>query len=239
MTTRQRIFTPAKSEDARKIPVRVAEVQEDERFAVEDRDEPKVMSFPHLVLREAIALLGMSLFLVLLSLFADAPLEEIANPAMTPNPAKAPWYFLGLQELLHYYPPFVAGVLLPGLVVMALVQIPYFDVNLKREALWTAPRPGRATLVLLVALAVAFVFNVAAQHTVWPIIIPTVLVGLIMALPGFIGARGGLLSWLSSRSLPFYVFFWFLSVAVVLTVIGTLFRGPGWSFTLPWRDGIY
>jgi hypothetical protein len=61
----------------------------------------------------------------------------------------------------------------------------------------------------------------------------------MMALPGYLGAKGRLLSWLSSRSLPFYVFFWFLSVAVVLTVIGTLFRGPGWAFTLPWREGIY
>ena len=126
-------------------PVRVAEVQEDERFAVRQEEEPTVMSFPHLVLREAIALLGMSLFLVVLSLVADAPLEEIANSSRTPNPAKAPWYFLGLQELLHYYPPFVAGVLLPGIVVMALVQIPYFDVNLKRTAFWTfSPRSRKS-----------------------------------------------------------------------------------------------
>jgi menaquinol-cytochrome c reductase cytochrome b/c subunit len=239
MTTKRHSFTPVGSEDARKIPVRVAEIQEDERFAVRQDDEPTVMSFPHLVLREAIALLSMLLFLVLLSLFADAPLEEIANSAKTPNPAKAPWYFLGLQELLHYYPPFVAGVLLPGIVVMALVQIPYFEVNLKREALWTKPRPAHATLILVIALAVAFIFNVAAQHTVWPIVVPTLVVGGMMALPGYLGAKGRVLSWLSSRSLPFYVFFWFLSVAVVLTVIGTLFRGPGWAFTLPWREGIY
>ena len=60
-----------------------------------------------------------------------------------------------------------------------------------------------------------------------------------MALPGLLGSETGFLRWLARRSLPFYVFIWFLAVSVALTVIGVLFRGPGWSFTLPWRDGIY
>ncbi len=239
MSGADRAFRAATGEDARRIPVRVAEVQEEALFTVQAHDEPVAMSFPHLVLREAIALLALSLVLVVLSLLFDAPLEEIANAEVTPNPAKAPWYFLGLQELLHYYPPFVAGVLLPTLVVIALAIIPYFHVNLGREALWTEPRPARALGLLVASAMVAAVFELTAQHTVWPIMLPTLAVGLLMALPGFLGARGRLLSWLAGRSLPFFVFLWFLLVTVVLTVIGVLFRGPGWSYTLPWRDGIF
>ena len=78
------------------------------------------MSFPHVILREAIAFQLLAIVLVVLALFWDAPLEQLANPLLTPNPAKAPWYFLGLQELLHYFPPLVAGVLLPTLVVLGL-----------------------------------------------------------------------------------------------------------------------
>ncbi len=66
-----------------------------------------------------------------MSLFWDAPLEGLADPMQTPNPAKAPWYFLGLQELLHYFPPVVGGVLIPTLVVIALIVIPYFNVNVE------------------------------------------------------------------------------------------------------------
>ena len=75
--------------------------------------------------------------LVLISLFWNAPLEGLADPMRTPNPAKAPWYFLGLQELLHYFPPVVAGVLIPTLVVLALIVIPYFNVNVEAEGVWT------------------------------------------------------------------------------------------------------
>lgn len=239
MTPENRVFEPAVTSDARAVKVRLALVQEEERATVRRADEPEAMSFPHLVIREAIALLALSLGLVLLSLFVDAPLEEIADPDRTPNPAKAPWYFLGLQELLHYYPPLVAGVILPGAVVIALVVIPYFDVNLKRKALFEGRNPLGALRVLAVTAAVSIFFGVSAAHPVWPIIGPTIAVGLLAALPGVFGPRGRLLRWLAGSSAPFYVFLWFLLVSVSLTVIGTLFRGPGWAFTLPWRDGIY
>jgi len=239
MSTNDNVYVPVESDDARKVPVRVALVQNEARFAVSEHDEPKAMSMPHLFLREAIALLALLLSLVLLSLLVDAPLEQIANPGETPNPAKAPWYFLGLQELLHYYPPFVAGVLLPTLVILSLVIVPYFDINLKRRALWTEPQPGRVLITVAATILLSVVFAITAKHPVWPMIIPTIFVGALIVLPGVTGARGAALSWLARRSLPFFVFTWFLIVSVVLTVIGTLFRGPGWSFTLPWRDGIY
>lgn len=239
MTEPEKLLVPEQSSDARAVRVRLAVVQDEERATVERSDEPECMSFPHLVIREWIALLALSFGLVVLSLLVDAPLEEMANPEKTPNPSKAPWYFLGLQELLHYYPPLVAGVILPGVVVLALVVVPYFEINLRREALWRGRNLVGAFKVLVITALISLFFGYSAAHPVWPIIVPTIFVGLLMAVPGILGQGNAVMRWLATRSLPFYIFLWFLIVAAALTAIGTLFRGPGWSFTLPWRDGIY
>ncbi|MBI3098590.1 MAG: hypothetical protein HYY93_10165 [Planctomycetes bacterium] len=239
MSDPEKVLVPERTDDARAVKVRLAVVQDEERATVERTDEPECMSFPHLVLREWIAFLALSLGLVVLSLLVNAPLEEMANPEKTPNPSKAPWYFLGLQELLHYYPPLVAGVLLPGFVVLSLIVVPYFDINLRREAIWRGRSLPGALKVLIVTALISLFFIFSAAHPVWPIVVPTIFVGLLMALPAALGQRPAVLHWLATRSLPFYIFLWFLIVATALTAIGTLFRGPGWSFTLPWRDGIY
>ena len=225
--------------NARKAPVRLVVVQGESEPAVDASDEPQVMSMPHLFLREGIALVALSLVLALLAIFVDAPLEEIANPLKTPNPAKAPWYFLGLQELLHYYPPIFSGVLLPGLVVLALVVIPYFNVNLKREALWRTRTRHKLAFLWTGVAALSAIFLFTSAHPVWPILIPLWLVAALMTLPAISSSRHRVILWLGDRSLAFWIFFWFLLCSVALTVIGTLFRGPGWQFTLPWRDGIY
>ena len=238
-------FAIETGENARVTPVRLVVVQGDERPAVDATDEPVAMTFPHLMIREAIALVSISLFLAVLAILFDAPLEEMANPQKTPNPAKAPWYFLGLQELLHYYPPIVSGVLLPGLVVLALVIIPYFDINLQRRAFWnpSATRASRVVKLLWIAAVVAalsVVFLFTGSHPVWPILIPLWLIAMMMALPGLMpGSRNRAVQAVGGTSLSFWIFLWFLLVSIVLTVIGTAFRGPGWEYTLPWRDGIY
>jgi len=85
--------------------------------------------WPHLVSREYLAMLLSLAVLVAWSMLVDAPLEEIANPNNTPNPAKAPWYFLGLQEMLVYFDPWIAGVMLPSMIIVGLMMIPYVDPN--------------------------------------------------------------------------------------------------------------
>ncbi len=85
--------------------------------------------WPHLVAREFLAMLLTLVVLVGWSLIVDAPLEQIADPNNTPNPAKAPWYFLGLQEMLVYFDPWIAGVILPGMIIAGLIVIPYLDPN--------------------------------------------------------------------------------------------------------------
>lgn len=239
MTTAPPRFVLDTGDDARQTPVRLVVIQDERRPAVDESGEPVVMTVPHLLVRETIALLVLSLGLVLLAIFVDAPLEEIANPLKTPNPAKAPWYFLGLQELLHYYPPIVSGVLLPALVILALVVVPYFDVNLERRPL-SASRPARVLPPLWGSvLVLSLVFLFTGSHPVWPVLGPLWLVAVTMTLPEVWPRPGGVLGWLARRSLAFWVFAWFLLASTALTVIGVAFRGPGWTFTLPWRDGLY
>ncbi len=95
----------------------------------EPRQEDKVNVWPHLLLREAVAAFAMFAFVTIFSIVVNAPLRGLANSNLTPNPSKAPWYFLGLQELLRYFHPMVAGVTIPGIGLLALAATPYFDKN--------------------------------------------------------------------------------------------------------------
>jgi hypothetical protein len=93
-----------------------------------DRKE-RVQVWPDLVLREIIAVIIAFILLIGLSMLANAPLEEIADPSFSMNPSKAPWYFLGLQELLVYFTPWIAGVVIPAFVIIGLMAVPYIDVG--------------------------------------------------------------------------------------------------------------
>jgi menaquinol-cytochrome c reductase cytochrome b/c subunit len=95
----------------------------------EARQEDKVNVWPHLLLREAVAAFAVFAFVTVFSVVVNAPLRELANSNLTPNPSKAPWYFLGLQELLRYFHPMVAGVTIPGIALLVLAAAPYFDKN--------------------------------------------------------------------------------------------------------------
>src|ERR1700739_3611201 len=119
------------SSDAKKDPRRVVFVTNKTSAKVVGDPGPQLMTYPHLLIREAIAFQVLVIAMVLVALLWDAPLEQLANPLLTPNPAKAPWYFLGLQELLHFFPPFVAGVLISTHLLVAVLVIPYFKVDIQ------------------------------------------------------------------------------------------------------------
>jgi quinol-cytochrome oxidoreductase complex cytochrome b subunit len=91
----------------------------------------KVHTWPYLVRLEMLVGTFVMAFMTIWAIVVDAPLEEPANPTKTPNPSKAPWYFLGLQEILVYFDPWFAGVVLPGLIIVGLMVIPYVDINPK------------------------------------------------------------------------------------------------------------
>ncbi len=220
------------SSDALRQPRRIVFITRKTSAKVKEEVGPQLMSFPHVILRETIAFQLLTIVLVVLALFWDAPLEQLANPLLTPNPAKAPWYFLGLQELLHYFPPLVAGVLLPTLVVLALVVIPYFDVNIEGEPLW-AHRSRRRLQIYVGVFAVLFVL--LALYDAWTVLVPTALVGALGLIPYFNPTGDSRFQkFLGSRPLPWWVMTWFIAVALTLTAVGTFFRGPGWSWVWPW-----
>lgn len=226
-------FRVEKNSDAKKVPRRLAFIKGRTAARVRKVDEEMVMTVPHLIVREAIAFMIMVIVLATLSLVFNAPLEWVANPGHTPNPAKAPWYFLGLQELLHYFPPVVAGVVLPTLVILALIAIPYFRVNVKLEGLWKENR--RMTLVALVGGASVLAIVLLA-YKVYAMLVPTVFVLGCMLLPCFLRRETGVIGWLGRRPLTWWIMTWFVIIVVVLTAIGILFRGPEWSWTWPWKE---
>jgi hypothetical protein len=96
-----------------------------------------VQVWPYLVKVEFLGALFVMVILTFWSFLLDAPLEEPANPALTPNPSKAPWYFLGLQEILVYFDPWIAGVVLPTFIILGLCAIPYIDINPKGNGYYT------------------------------------------------------------------------------------------------------
>ena len=137
----------------------------------------KVHTWPHLLAAEFVASLACLVFTFLFSIWVNAPLLQLANNNQTPNPSKAPWYFLGLQELLTMFHPMVAGVTIPGVGIILLIFAPYIDKNPSNK-----PEDRKFATSLMTV----------------------------------------------------HLMFW-----AVLVMIGSFFRGPGFNFTLPWRDGLF
>jgi hypothetical protein len=228
-------FTAGMDSNARKSPTRVVFVTRRTSAQVKVADEDEVQTYPEVLFRAAVAIEVLAIALVLVSLLFNAPLEGIADPSHTPNPAKAPWYFLGLQEMLHYFPPVVAGVLVPTLVVIALVVIPYFNINVAAEGLFLKNRKRR--LSTSYAVWIGFSVFLFLFH-VYVALVPTLIVAGFMLLAGHSAQPSsvGFRRYLVSKPLSYWIMTWFLFELVVLTAVGTFFRGPGWSWVWPWRN---
>jgi len=197
---------------------------------------PGEKSIPYweMLFRETIAIEMLAVVLVCMALLWNAPLEQLADPQHTANPAKAPWYFTGLQELLHYFPPFVAGIILPTLIVLALIVIPFFSVNIMDEPLWARNKSKRLTILTSVAV---FLTAVLLRAGAWDAVIPVLTIGVLMGLAAiwFGKPSGKFQDWLSAKPFSFWIMTWFLMEAIILTTVGSLFRGPGWVWVWPWR----
>lgn len=230
MTEKAKIETGFSS-DAKKEPRRIVFITRNTSAKVTDERGPQLMTYPHLLVREAIVFEVLVIAMVVIALFWDAPLEQLANPLLTPNPAKAPWYFLGLQELLHFFPPFVAGILIPTLVLIGLIVIPYFHVNVEGKPLWEKNAAKRFLTVVGVTIALVILLAIVDA---WTIIVPTVLVVALLVASYYSRATAGWKSALRQKPLSWWVMTWFIATALCLTVVGTFFRGPGWSWVWPW-----
>ena len=134
--------------------------------------EDELHTWPYLVRKEFLAAIIVMIILMIWSITLDAPLEEPSDPSLTPNPAKAPWYFLGLQEMLVYFDPWIAGVVFPTLIIVGLMVIPYVDVNHKGNGYYTFKERKFAILT--------FCFGF---HVLWVLLI---IVGVFMRGPGWL-----------------------------------------------------
>jgi len=230
-------FVAVVDSDARKTPRRIAFITKRTSPQVRVKDEDRVMTYPEVFFRATVAIETLAIALVITALLWDAPLEGLADPMHTPNPAKAPWYFLGLQEMLHYFPPVVAGVLVPGLVVMALIIIPYFNINIEAEGMWMKDKARRLRIFgIVVVLFCIFL----AVFKVWVALVPTLIMAALMYVAAQTDPQSatGFRQSLVRRPLSFWIMTWFLFELLVLTVVGTFFRGPGWSWVLPWKGAL-
>lgn len=134
--------------------------------------EDEIHTWPYLLRKEFLAAIIVMIILMIWSIALDAPLEEPSDPSLTPNPAKAPWYFLGLQEMLVYFDPWIAGVVFPSLIVLGLMVIPYVDINPKGNGYYTFKERKFAVLT--------FCFGF---HILWILLI---IVGVFMRGPGWL-----------------------------------------------------
>jgi menaquinol-cytochrome c reductase cytochrome b/c subunit len=135
----------------------LAVVKQEAITRVEKQLEDAVFVWPHLLVREFLSAVLMTIMLTVVSIAIDAPLRAHSDPNLTPNPAKAPWYFLGLQEQLHYFPPTVAGVLLPGFVLVGMALLPYVERNPSR-----AFEDRKLSITLFTMFALFFAVTVLA-----------------------------------------------------------------------------
>ena len=129
------------------------------------------MVWPHLLVRHAVAAMVTLLAVMIISVLFDAPLRSVANPQVTPNPEKAPWYFAALQELLAIFHPLVAGVLVPGTIVIGLVALPYIDRSrfIKPRHRKVAVTTFTTFLVIWIILTlIGFMFRGPNWGWVWP-----------------------------------------------------------------------
>lgn len=205
-----------------------------------------VFAFPIVLIWEVILLLGVTLAIFLFSLLRQAPLEAIANPLVTTDPAKAPWYFMGLQELLEHMHPLVAGIILPGVLVAFLVVLPYIDHSRAAAGVWfSSPRGRRITgwtalyTAIVMPAYIAFDNFYSLRETLrgavpaWVAqgLLPVVIIAVLVALPALVVWRlKG-----SVRELMLALFTVMLVSAVVFTLSGFFLRGPGFKMYLPWN----
>lgn len=204
-----------------------------------------VFAFPLVALLEMVLLLGTTLLVFIFSLLRNAPLEDIANPNVTTNPAKAPWYFVGLQELLEHMHPVVAGVIIPSVLVLFLVAIPYLDNDRLGAGNWFTSVRGRritwlSALYALIVMPLLILGDNAinlreslrsiAPEFIAQILVPALILTLVAWLPAII-------LWLrhpTPRELLLCLFTVMFVAAIVFTLSGFLFRGPGFKLYLPW-----
>ncbi len=213
-------------------------------------EEPKVervTTIPHLVNREVIFALAWMSALLIFSMLVPAPLEGIANPALSPNPAKAPWYFMGLQELLLHFHPLVGAIVIPGLVIIGIFLLPFFDIHLASVGVYFRSNRGRSLTLLSAGLALIatpvwvlldeFILNWTEWLPTWNTLLSNGLIPLVVILLPLILLD----DWATKKynanteERVLFIATFIFTAFIMLTLVGIFFRGTGMSFYLPWN----
>ena len=210
-----------------------------------DTKGEQVSSIPDLLIREVAVALALLAFILIFSMIFNAPLSPKANPGLSPNPTKAPWYFLGIQELLMHFHPLFSLVIIPLLIGFFLFSIPYFDYEEHVRGVWFFSHQGRkiALFSALVSAPITAIFIAASEYlghfgTMIPNLPDIVSNGLIPFVLCLI-FLGAFYSMIKKKYSPLKnekvlaVFVFLLTAFVVLTVTGIWFRGLGMKLTLP------
>lgn len=206
----------------------------------------KVSTIPNLVIREAVVALVLISVILLMAVFFNAPLGAKANPGLSPNPTKAPWYFMGIQELLLHFHPLFAVLVIPMFLVLALFFIPYIRYQEEPTGNWFFSKKGRkigvyaGVLALLLTPSLVLLDEYLLKLELWLPDVPTVLtLGLLPMSVLIVGLtliyKGLKKRFESSNNESIQALFIFLLVAfIIITVIGIFFRGKGMAMVLPW-----
>jgi hypothetical protein len=211
----------------------------------EASEDEKVPTIPNLILREIVVALVLIAVIMVISVLFDATLGVKANPGLSPNPTKAPWYFAGIQELLLHFHPLFALFIIPVFILIALVSIPYFAYQAKTAGVWFASLKGRrmAVLAALIAIIVTPIGIVANEFVIdfaaWMPNIPgEISNGLIpftlMLTATFLFYKVMKKKFSSNNNEALQSVFVLLVVAfIILTITGIWFRGLDMKLSLP------
>jgi quinol-cytochrome oxidoreductase complex cytochrome b subunit len=210
-------------------------------------ENEKVPTIPNLILREIVVALVLIAFIMTISVIFNAPLEAKANPGLSPNPTKAPWYFAGIQELLLHFHPLFALFIIPVFMLIALVSIPYLNYRTDTAGVWFASHRGRRMTAVAILTAVIitpigiiadeFVIDFAAWITGLSSVVSNGIVPAAFVLAGII-----VFYWLVKKKYTATnnesiqsVFVLLVVAFIILTITGIWFRGKGMALIWPWE----
>jgi quinol-cytochrome oxidoreductase complex cytochrome b subunit len=215
----------------------------------EPAEDAKVLFLPHQFVRELMLALVVTAVVVVLAAAFGAPLGDRANPGMSPNPAKAPWYFMGIQELLVHFHPTVAVLVIPGLALAALALLPYLTADDEPAGEWFLSARARAAAGVAAGTGVVCTVAAVLAHEALAPRLPalagawSVVVGGVLPLVAVLGVvalfrrRIQRVYGLSRNETTHAVVVLLFAAFVVLTVIGVWFRGEGMALAWPWQGG--
>lgn len=221
-------------------------VQKAPQTMVEHGPDNTVFAFPVVALLELLLALGLGVVLLLVSLARNAPLEEFANPNITTDPAKAPWYFMGLQEMLEHGHPTLMAVILPAIMVLFVLAIPYLDNDRRGSGKWFTSARGKMISLYTACYALVIMPAYILMDNAYPprellrgltpdwvaqFVIPALLMAAIVALPLLVLRRYRP----TSQEVMLGLFTLLFVSAVVFTLAGFFFRGPGFHLYWPWN----